>query len=91
MKKSSKIFWGIFLISILFTYLGVVEIHAIQKTDATIISANVNSTPDQANIELDDVITASDAGAGDLSTKDIILIVTIIFAVIGLIVVLLLV
>ncbi|MFQ6083365.1 MAG: hypothetical protein ACE5WD_08400 [Candidatus Aminicenantia bacterium] len=87
MRKGSKIFWGIFLLCILFSYLGATEIPAIQETDTAVISTNVNSSQVQANIEFDDVITASDAGAGDLTSKDILLIVTIIFAVIGLIVI----
>jgi len=45
-------------------------------------------TSSQLVISGQDVITASDAGGGYLSTRDIILVVVIIFAVIGLIAVL---
>jgi len=37
---------------------------------------------------MDDAVTASDAGAGDLGGRDILIIVGVVFAVIGLIVVL---
>ncbi|MBD3413508.1 MAG: hypothetical protein GF421_03635 [Candidatus Aminicenantes bacterium] len=50
---------------------------------ATATTATVQELED-----MDDVVTASDAGAGDLTGQDILLIVGIIFAVIGLIVVL---
>lgn len=72
---------------ILFSYLGAMEIPIIQESNTAVISTSMNSSQIQPNFQLEDVITASDAGAGDLTTKDIILIVTIIFAVIGLIVV----
>ena len=41
-------------------------------------------TTDQLVIGAQDVITASDAGGGYMSTNDIILVVVIIFAIIGL-------
>jgi len=40
------------------------------------------------DLEMDDAVTASDAGAGDLTGQDILIIVGIIFALIGLIVIL---
>ena len=40
------------------------------------------------DLDMNDAVTASDAGAGDLSGQDILIIVVIIFALIGLIVVL---
>lgn len=46
------------------------------------------ATPTVQELDMNDAVTASDAGAGDLEGKDILLIVAIIFAVIGLIVVL---
>ena len=45
-------------------------------------------TTNQLVIGAQDVITASDAGGGYMTSRDIILVVVIIFAVIGLIVVL---
>ncbi len=48
------------------------------------------ATPAVQELDMNDAVTASDAGAGDLEGKDILLIVAIIFAVIGLIFVLLL-
>ncbi|MCX6554843.1 MAG: hypothetical protein NTZ12_07500, partial [Candidatus Aminicenantes bacterium] len=44
-------------------------------------------TADQLVIGAQDVITAQDAGGGNISTSDILLVVLIVFAVIGLIVV----
>lgn len=46
------------------------------------------ATPTVQELDMNDAVTASDAGAGDLAGKDILLIVAIVFAVIGLIVVL---
>jgi hypothetical protein len=46
------------------------------------------ATPAVQDLDMDDAVTASDAGAGDLTTRDILLVVIIIFAVIGLIAVL---
>jgi uncharacterized membrane protein YidH (DUF202 family) len=46
------------------------------------------AAPTVQELDMNDAVTASDAGAGDLEGKDILLIVAIIFAVIGLIVVL---
>jgi hypothetical protein len=40
------------------------------------------------DLDMNDAVTASDAGAGDLTGNDILIIVVIIFALIGLIVVL---
>ncbi len=40
------------------------------------------------DLDMDDAVTASDAGAGDLTSQDILIIIVIIFALIGLIVVL---
>jgi hypothetical protein len=56
---------------------------AIEKT-----AVQQAGTSDQLVIGAQDVITASDAGGGYMSTRDIILVVIIIFAVIGLIYVL---
>lgn len=46
------------------------------------------ASPTVQELDMNDAVTASDAGAGDLTGQDILLIVGIIFAVIGLIVVL---
>jgi uncharacterized membrane protein YidH (DUF202 family) len=46
------------------------------------------AAPTVQELDMNDAVTASDAGAGDLEGKEVLLIVAIIFAVIGLIVVL---
>jgi len=56
------------------SYAMAVEKAAVQQAGAT----------DQLVIGAQDVITASDAGGGYMSTNDIILVVVIIFAIIGL-------
>jgi hypothetical protein len=46
------------------------------------------ATPTVQELDMNDAVTASDAGAGDLEGRDILLIIAIVFAIIGLIVVL---
>ena len=78
MRKQVK-FWSVLLMIVLASsYAMAVEKAAVQQAGAT----------DQLVIGAQDVITASDAGGGYMTTRDIILVVIIIFAVIGLIVVL---
>ena len=75
MRRQVKI-WGVLLMIVLVSSYAV----ALQKP---VLQQAGTST--QLVISGQDVITASDAGGGTLSTGDIILIVVIIFAVIGLI------
>jgi hypothetical protein len=78
MKKQVKI-WSALLMIVLASSLAMaVEKTAVPQTGGTA----------QLEIGAQDVITASDAGGGYMSSRDIILVVIIIFAVIGLIVVL---
>ena len=74
MKKQTRI-WSALLMIVLASSLAMAaEKTAEPQTDTTI----------QLEIGAQDVITASDAGGGYLSTRDIILVVIIIFAIIGL-------
>jgi hypothetical protein len=78
MKKQVKI-WSALLMIVLASSLAMaVEKTAVPQTGGTA----------QLEIGAQDVITASDAGGGYMTSRDIILVVIIIFAVIGLIVVL---
>jgi len=78
MKKQVKI-WGILLVIVLVSsYAAALEKPAVQQAGAST----------QLVISGQDVITASDAVGGYMSSRDIILVVIIIFAVIGLIFVL---
>jgi hypothetical protein len=78
MRKRVKI-WSVLLMLVLVSSFAV----ALQKP---VLQQAGTST--QLVISGQDVITASDAGGGYLSTRDILLVVIIIFAVIGLIFVL---
>ncbi len=78
MKKQIKI-WSVLLMLVLVSSYAV----ALQKP--VLQQAGTSS---QLVLSGQDVITASDAGGGYLSTRDILLVVLIIFAVIGLIFVL---
>ena len=78
MRKQVK-FWSVLLMLMLASsYAMAVEKAAVQQ----------DGTSAQLVIGAQDVITAQDAGGGYMSSRDIILVVIIIFAVIGLIVVL---
>ena len=78
MKKQVKL-WSVLLMLVLVSsYAMAVEKTAVQQQGAT----------DQIEIGAQDVITAQDAGGGYMSTRDIILIVIVVFAIIGLIAVL---
>lgn len=78
MKKQAKI-WSALLMIVLASSLAMaVEKPALADSDTTV----------QLEIGAQDVITASDAGGGYMSTRDIVIVVVIIFAVIGLIAVL---
>lgn len=73
MKTPLRVFWGIVILSVLFNAMSAYPMQTVPGQD---------QVPD---IEADgDVITASDGAGGHLSTRDIILIVIIVFAVIGL-------
>ncbi|MCJ7523656.1 MAG: hypothetical protein MUP71_00360 [Candidatus Aminicenantes bacterium] len=74
MKKQIKI-WSVLLMIVLASSLAM----AAEKTAAPQPEPTV-----QIEIGAQDVITASDAGGGYMTTRDIILVVIIIFAVIGL-------
>jgi hypothetical protein len=74
MKKQAKIWSAVLMIVLASSYAMAVEKTEVQQTEETI----------QLDIGAEDAITASDAGGGYLSTRDIILVVIIIFAVIGL-------
>jgi len=78
MRRQVKI-WSVLLMIVLVSSYAV----ALQKP--VLQQAGTSS---QLVISGQDVITASDAGGGYLTTRDIILVVVIIFAVIGLIAVL---
>jgi len=78
MKKQIKL-WSVLMMIVLASSLAMaVEKTAVQQTQETI----------QLEIGTQDVITASDAGGGYMSSRDILLVLLIIFAVIGLIFVL---
>jgi hypothetical protein len=78
MKKQVKI-WSALLMIVLASSLAMaVEKPALAGSDTTV----------QLEIGAQDVVTASDAGGGYMSTRDIVIVVVIIFAVIGLIAVL---
>ncbi len=76
--KKQVMLCSVLLLLMLVSSLGAVEKTALAGPD----------TMAQLEIGAQDVITASDAGGGYMSTRDILLVVLIIFAVIGLIVVL---
>ncbi len=78
MKKQAKL-WSALLMIVLASSLAM----AVEKTTAPQPAPTV-----QLEIGAQDAVTASDAGGGYMSTRDIILVVIIIFAVIGLIAVL---
>jgi hypothetical protein len=78
MRRLVKIGSVLMLVVFLSSFAAAAQKPAVQQAGAST----------QLTISGLDVITASDAGGGYLSTRDIILIVVIIFAVIGLIVVL---
>jgi hypothetical protein len=74
MRKQVKL-WSVLLMLVLASsYAMALEKPVVQQSGTT----------DQLVIGAQDVITASDAGGGYMSTRDIILVVIIIFAIIGL-------
>jgi len=74
MRKPAK-FWSVLLLFVMASSLAMaVEKTAAQETEETI----------QFEMGAQDVITASDAGGGYLSTRDILLVAIIILAIIGL-------
>jgi hypothetical protein len=78
MRKQAKI-WGVLLVIVLVSsYATALEKPVLQQAGASTQLASAGQ----------DVITASDAGGGYMSTRDILLVLIIIFAVIGLIYVL---
>ena len=78
MRKQIKIGSVLLMIVLLSTFAAAVQKPAAQQAGTSAQVVDIGQ----------DVITASDAGGGYLSTRDIILVVVIIFAVIGLIAVL---
>jgi hypothetical protein len=78
MRKQVKLWSVLLMIVLLSSYAAAVEKTTVQQT----------GTSAQLVIGAQDAITAQDAGGGYMSTRDIILIVIIVFAVIGLIAVL---
>ncbi|HSQ35215.1 MAG TPA: hypothetical protein VLQ89_04405 [Candidatus Binatia bacterium] len=78
MRKQVK-FWSVLLMLVLASSYAM----AVEKT-----TLQQEGTSAQLEIGAQDVITAQDAGGGYMTTRDIILVVIVIFAVIGLIVVL---
>jgi hypothetical protein len=74
MRKQVKLWSVLLMIVLASSFAMAVEKTAVQQVETT----------DQIVIGAQDVITASDAGGGYMSTRDIILVVIIIFAVIGL-------
>ena len=78
MKKRMKIGSVLLMVVMLATFAAAVQKPAVQQAGATT----------QFVIGAQDVITASDAGGGYLSTRDIILVVIVILAIIGLIAIL---
>jgi len=78
MRKPAK-FWSVLLLFVLASSFAMaVEKAAAQETEETT----------QFAMGAQDVITASDAGGGYMSTRDILIVLLVIFAVIGLIAVL---
>ena len=78
MKKQIKL-WSVLMMIVLASSLAMaVEKTAVEQTQQTI----------QLEIGTQDVIAASDAGGGYMSSRDILLVLLIVFAVIGLIFVL---
>jgi hypothetical protein len=78
MRKQIK-FWSVLVMMVLLsTYAVAVEKTAVPQAGAS----------DQLVIGAQDAVTAQDAGGGYMSSRDILLVLLIIFAVIGLIVVL---
>jgi hypothetical protein len=74
MRKPAK-FWSVLLLFVMASSFAMaVEKTAAQETEETV----------QFEIGAQDVITASDAGGGYLSTRDILLVAIIILAIIGL-------
>ena len=78
MRRQAKILGVLVMIVLLSSFAAAFQKPAAQQAGMT----------SQLEIGGQDVITASDAGGGYLTTRDILLVVVIIFAVIGLIVVL---
>ena len=78
MRRQVK-FWSFLLMFVLASSFAM----AVEKT-----ADQQEGTTIQLDIGAQDVITASDAGGGYMSTRDIIIVVIVIFAVIGLIAVL---
>jgi len=74
MRKQVKLWSVLLMIVLASSYAMAIEKAAVQQSGAA----------DQLVIGAQDVITAQDAGGGYMSTRDIILVVIIIFAVIGL-------
>ena len=78
MRKQVKLWSVLLMIVLASSYAAALEKPAVQQVGTT----------DQLVIGAQDVITASDAGGGYMTTRDIILVVIVVFAVIGLIAVL---
>jgi hypothetical protein len=78
MRRQVKLWSVLLMIVLASSYAMAVEKAAVQQAGAA----------DQLVIGAQDVITAQDAGGGYMSTRDILLVLIIIFAVIGLIAVL---
>ena len=74
MRKQVKLWSVLLMIMLASSYAMAVEKAAVQQAGTT----------DQLVIGAQDVITASDAGGGYMSTRDILIIVLIILAIIGL-------
>jgi hypothetical protein len=74
MRKQVKLWSVLLMIVLASSYAMAVEKAAVQQAGTT----------DQLVIGAQDVITASDAGGGYMSTRDILIIVLIILAIIGL-------
>jgi hypothetical protein len=74
MRKQVKLWSVLLMIVLASSYAMALEKPAVQQAGAT----------NQLVIGAQDVITASDAGGGYMSTRDIILVVIIVFAIIGL-------
>jgi hypothetical protein len=74
MKKQVRLWSVLLMIVLASSYAMALEKPVLQQAGTT----------NQLEIGAQDVITASDAGGGYMSTRDILLVVIIIFAVIGL-------
>jgi hypothetical protein len=74
MRRKIKIVSVLLLVVLFSSFAAAVQKPAVQQA----------GTSSQIEIGAQDVITASDAGGGYLSTRDIILVVIIVLAVIGL-------